>query len=57
MARPRKTRIEKRSARVVLQFTPGEKKRLEAVAERAGLPVATAARVFAMQVVESKEGV
>ena len=42
--RPRKPRAEKQSALVVIHLTPAEKKKLEAAARRADLPVATLAR-------------
>jgi hypothetical protein len=54
MARPRKKLIEKRSVDVVLHLTPAEKKRLDAAAARAGLPVATVARLYTMRAVESQ---
>jgi uncharacterized protein (DUF1778 family) len=49
MGRPCKPRAKKQSENVVLRLTPSEKKRLDAAAERAGLPVATFARIRAMQ--------
>jgi hypothetical protein len=48
MGRPRKSRAKKQSEQVVLYLTPAEKKKLNAAAERAGLPVATFARIHAM---------
>ena len=48
MARPRKSRIDKQSVRVVLHLTMAEKKRLDAEATRAKLPVATLARLRAV---------
>jgi len=54
MARPRKPRVDKQSCKVVLHLTPAEKKRLEAAAARSGLPVATVARLYAMQGAESQ---
>lgn len=53
MARPRKSRAEKRSVLVVLHLTPAEKKRLMSAAARTGLPVATVARLYALQVVDA----
>ena len=47
--RPPKPRAKKQSELVVLHLTPAEKKKLDAAAERAGLPVATFARMHAMQ--------
>jgi hypothetical protein len=54
MSRPRKPRTKKQSICVVLHLTPAEKKRLDAAAARAGLPVATVARLYTMQAVESQ---
>jgi|HubBroStandDraft_2_1064218.scaffolds.fasta_scaffold04066_7 hypothetical protein len=48
MARPRKSRSDKQSVRVVLNLTPDEKKRLDAAARQAGLPPATLARLRAL---------
>lgn len=45
MARPRKSRSEKQSVRLVLTLTSSEKRRLDAAAAQAGLPVATYARL------------
>ncbi len=45
MGRPRKPRVDKQSVRVVLNFTLAEKKRLDEMARKAGLPVATLARL------------
>ena len=47
--RPRKPRAKKQSEQVVIHLTPAEKKKLNAAADRAGLPVATFARMHAMQ--------
>ena len=44
MARPRKAPAKKQSVKVVIHLTPAEKRRLDAAAERVGLPVATLAR-------------
>ena len=49
MARPRKTKVDKQSVVVVLHLTLADKKRLDAAAARAGLPVATAARLYALR--------
>lgn len=49
MARPRKSRSDKRSASVTVYLTPSEKKRLDAASERAKLPVATLARQRLLQ--------
>lgn len=51
MGRPRKSASKKQSVRVVLHLTRAEKRLLDAAASRAGLPVATVARLYAMQVV------
>ncbi len=48
MGRPRKLQGQKQSIRVVLYLTPAEKKRLDALARQAGLPVATLARLRAV---------
>jgi hypothetical protein len=45
MARPRKSRVDKQSVRVVLHLTLAEKRKLDALAAKMGLPVATAARI------------
>jgi hypothetical protein len=37
---------------VVIHLTRAEKKRLDAAATKAGLPVATVARLYALQVVD-----
>jgi len=47
--RPPKSAATKQSAKVVLHLTPAEKKRLDAAAARAKLPVATPARLRATQ--------
>lgn len=52
MARPRKSRASKQSVRVVIHLTRAEKKRLDAAATKSGLPVATVARLYALQVVD-----
>lgn len=52
MSRPRKTRVQKQSAKVVLHLTLAQKKQLDAAADRIGLPVATVARLYVMQVIE-----
>jgi len=49
MARPRKRRADKQSICVVLHLTPDEKKKLDAAARRADLPVATLARRRALE--------
>ena len=49
MGRPCKPRAKKQSEKVVLCLTPAEKKQLDAAAARAGLPVATFARIHTMQ--------
>lgn len=54
MGRPRKSRVDKQSCKVVLHLTLAEKKRLDAAARRAGLPVATAVRRYAMRAIESE---
>jgi hypothetical protein len=46
--RPPKSAATKQSAKVVLHLTPAEKKRLDAEAARAKLPVATLARLRAV---------
>ncbi len=48
MGRPRKLQGQKQSIRVVLYLTQAEKKRLDALARQAGLPVATLARLRAV---------
>ena len=48
VGRPRKSVDEKQSIRVVLHLTPAEKKRLDALAAKMDLPVATAARIRAL---------
>ena len=48
MSRPHKPRASKQSVVVVLHLTPAEKKKLEALAKQAGLPVATLARLRAV---------
>jgi|HubBroStandDraft_1064217.scaffolds.fasta_scaffold110988_4 hypothetical protein len=45
MVRPLKPRDEKQSVRLILNLTRDEKKQLDAAAARAGLPVATFARL------------
>lgn len=56
MSRPLKSRASKQSVRVVLHLTPAEKKRLDAAAIKVGLPTATVARLYALQVVEATRG-
>jgi len=53
MGRPCKPHAEKQSVRIILNLTPAEKKRLDAAARRAGLSVATVARLYTMQVVKA----
>lgn len=48
MARPPKSKADKQSVRVVLHLTPAEKRRLDAIAAKMRLPVATAARIRAL---------
>ena len=48
VGRPRKSVDEKQSIKVVLHLTPAEKKRLDALAAKMDLPVATAARIRAL---------
>jgi len=50
VGRPKKSRAKKQSIRVVLHLTPEEKKRLDVAAMRAGLPVATLARLAVISV-------
>jgi hypothetical protein len=50
MGRPRKSVSKKQSVRLVLHLTLADKKILDDAAKRAGLPVATVARLYAMQV-------
>jgi hypothetical protein len=57
MARPRKSRATKQSAKVVLHLTLAEKKRLEVAAAKDRLPVATAARLYAMRAIDREEDV
>jgi hypothetical protein len=57
MARPRKSRATKQSVKLVLSLTPAEKKRLEAAAAKDRLPVATAARLYAMRAIDRGEDV
>jgi hypothetical protein len=53
MARPRKSKIDKQSVVVALRLTQADKKRFDAAALRAGLPVATMARIYTLQVIEA----
>jgi len=56
MARPRKALAAKQSAVVVVKLTPTDKRRLDAVAARDRLPVATAARLYVMRAVAEADG-
>lgn len=49
MARPRKPLAEKQSIKVVLHLTPAEKRKLDSLAAKMGMPVATAARIRALR--------
>jgi hypothetical protein len=53
MSRSRKPVAHKQSIKVVLHLTPAEKRRLDAAAKREGLPVATAARLYALRAADS----
>jgi hypothetical protein len=57
MARPRKPRAEKKALIVAIKLTPGDKKRLDAVAAKERLPVATVARLYVMLAVDKAEPV
>jgi hypothetical protein len=57
MARPRKPRAEKKALIVAIKLTPGDKKRLDAVAAKERLPVATVARLYVMRAVDKAEPV
>ena len=49
MTRPKKSKVDKQSVVVVLRLTTADKKRLDDAAARIGLPVATAARLYALR--------